>query len=59
MRDVEQVSYSPNETKLYLYTFQNGDKVEDAMYDAATTAGLNDLNLVYSRGKSYTFDSGL
>ncbi len=29
------------------------------MYDAASAAGLNDLNLVYSRGKSYTFDSGL
>lgn len=59
IREVEQVSYSPSATKLYLYTFQKGDKVEDAMYEAASAAGLNDLNLVYSRGKSYTFDSGL
>lgn len=59
VREVEQVSYSPNETKLYLYTFQGRDKVEDAVYDAAAAAGLNDLNLVYMRGKSFTFNSGL
>jgi len=59
MREVEQVSYSAGTTKLYLYTFQKGDKVEDAMYEAGAAAGMNDLNLVYSRGKSYTFDSGL
>jgi len=59
VREVEQISYSPDETKLYLYTFQRGDKVEDAMYDAATAAGLPDLYLVYSRGKSFTFNSGL
>jgi hypothetical protein len=59
MREVEQVSYSADSTKLYLYTFQNGDKVEDAVYDAGSTAGLNDVRLLYSRGKSYTFDSGL
>jgi hypothetical protein len=59
VREVEQVSYSAGATKLYLYTFQKGDKVEDAMYDAGAAAGLADLRLVYSRGKSYTFDSGL
>lgn len=59
MREVEQASYSPEETKLFVYTFQKGDKVEDAMYDAASTAGMNDLNLIYSRGKAYTFSSGL
>ena len=59
MREVEQVSYSADSTRLYLYTFQGGDKVEDAMYDAGAAAGMNDLNLVYSRGKSLTFDTGL
>jgi hypothetical protein len=59
VREVEQVSYSSAVTKLYLYTFQKGDKIEDSMYDAGAAAGLNDLRLVYSRGKSYTFDSGL
>jgi hypothetical protein len=59
VREVEQVSYSAAVTKLYLYTFQKGDKIEDAMYDAASDAGMKDVNLVYSRGKSYIFDSGL
>ncbi len=59
VREVEQVSYSPSETKLYLYSFMSRDKVEDAMYDAAATAGLPDLNLVYMRGKSFTFSTGL
>jgi hypothetical protein len=59
VRDVEQASYSAAVTKLYVYTFMKGDKVEDAIYDAAASAGMNDLNLVYSRGKSYTFDTGM
>jgi hypothetical protein len=59
IREVEQISYAASSTKFYLYTFQKGDKVEDAMYDAGSAAGMNDINLVYSRGKSYTFDSGL
>jgi hypothetical protein len=59
VREVEQASYSPASTKLYVYTFQAGDKVEDALYDAATSAGMPDLNLIYSRGKSYTFDTGM
>jgi hypothetical protein len=59
IREVEQVSYSAGVTKLYLYTFMKGDKVEDAVYDAAAASGMNDLNLVYSRGKSYTFDTGM
>lgn len=59
IREVEQVSYSAGSTKLNLYTFQKGDKIEDAMYDAGAAAGMNDINLVYSRGKSFTFDSGL
>jgi hypothetical protein len=58
VREVEQVSYSPAATKLYVYTFQAGDKVEDALYDAGAAAGMPDLNLIYSRGKSYTFDTG-
>jgi len=58
-REVEQVSYSPGETKLALYTFKSRDKVEDAFYDAADRAGLKDLYLVYSRGKAFTFNSGM
>lgn len=59
VREVEQVSYSPAETKLALYSFKSRDKVEDAVYDAADKASLLDLYLVYSRGKAFTFNSGL
>lgn len=59
VREVEQISYSPSETKLALYSFKSRDKIEDAMYDAADKAGLLDLYLLYSRGKAFTFNSGL
>ena len=59
VREVEQISYSPAETKLALYTFKSRDKLEDAVYEAADKAGLLDIYLVYSRGKAFTFNSGL
>ncbi|OHD22417.1 MAG: hypothetical protein A2Y38_03520 [Spirochaetes bacterium GWB1_59_5] len=59
VREVEQISYSPAETRLALYTFKSRDKLEDAMYDASERAGLLDLYLLYSRGKAFTFNSGL
>jgi hypothetical protein len=59
VREVEQISYSPAETKLALYTFKSRDKIEDAVYDAADKAGLLDIYLVFSRGKAFTFNSGL
>jgi len=59
VREVEQASYAPSSTRLYVYTFKKGDWVEDAVYAAASASGMNDLSLVYSRGKSYTFDTGL
>lgn len=58
VQEVDQISYSPGETRFNVYAFLPGDKVEDAVYSAATQAGLRDLNLVYMRGRSYTFDSG-
>jgi len=59
VREVEQVSYSPEETHWNVFTFKSRDQVEDAIYDAADKAGLMDLYLVYSRGKSFTFNTGL
>ena len=59
VREVEQVSFSASETKLYVYTFKSADKVEDALYDAADRAGMTDMYLVFSRGKAFTFNSGL
>jgi hypothetical protein len=59
VREVEQVSYSASETKLALYTFKSSDKIEDAIYDAADRAGMLDIYLLFSRGKVFTFNSGL
>lgn len=59
VREVEQVSYSAAETKLAVFTFSNATKVEDAMYEAAERAGMRDVYLVYSRGKAFTFNSGM
>ena len=58
LREVDQVSYSAEETRFNVYAFQPGDKIEDAVYSAASQAGLRDINLVYMRGRSFTFDSG-
>lgn len=59
VREAEMVSYSPDATKFYLYSFSGKDKIEDGIYDAADAVNLPDINLVYMRGKSYTFNSGL
>jgi hypothetical protein len=58
VREVEQVSYSAQETRFYVYAFLPRDWVEDAVYEAATAAGFRNIYLVYSRGKSFTFNSG-
>jgi hypothetical protein len=58
-REVEKLSFSPEETKFNIYSFMDRGKVESAVYDAAATVGLNDLYLVYMRGKSFTFNTGL
>jgi hypothetical protein len=58
LREVEQVSYSPEETRFYLYSFQPRDKVEDAIYAAAQASGLRDLYPVLMRGRSFTFSTG-
>jgi hypothetical protein len=59
VREVEQASYSPEETRLAIFTFGNATKVEDAIYDAAERAGMLDIYLVFSRGKSFTFNTGM
>lgn len=59
IREVEQASYSTDETKLFLFSFQTQTRVEDAIYDAAERAGMPDAYLVFSRGKAFVFNSGL
>ncbi len=58
VREVEQASYSAAETRLFIYTFQSRDKVEDAVYAAAERAGMQDMYLVFNRGKAFTFNTG-
>lgn len=58
-REVERLSYAPGETRFAIFTFQNRGAVEAAVYDAAKDAALTSLYLVFSRGKSFTFNTGL
>lgn len=59
VREVEQLSYSPNESRFAVYAFMNKAKVQEAIYAAAESSILPDMYLVYMRGKSLTFNSGL
>lgn len=58
-REVERLSYSPGETRFALFSFQNRGAVEAAVYDASQDSALTSLYLVYMRGKSFTFNTGL
>jgi hypothetical protein len=58
VRELEQTSYSAEETRFSLYSFQARDKVEDAIYAAASASGLRDLYPVLMRGSSFTFNTG-
>lgn len=57
-REVEQLSFSPGETRIALYAFSTKAKVQEAIYDAAAVALMPDMYLVYMRGRSFTFNSG-
>ncbi len=58
-KEAEQLSFSPGETRIALYGFMSKAKAQEAIYDAAISAMLPDMYLVYMRGKSFTFNSGL
>jgi hypothetical protein len=59
VREVERLSYAPGETRFTLYAFMSASKIQDAIYDAASAAGFPDCYLLYMRGRSYTFNTGL
>lgn len=58
-KEAEQLSFSPGESRIALYGFMSKAKAQEAIYDAAVSAMLPDMYLVYMRGKSFTFNSGL
>lgn len=57
--EVEQLSFASGDTRIALFGFMTKAKVQEAIYDAAATALLPDMYMVYMRGKSFTFNSGL
>ncbi len=57
--EVEQLSFASGDTRIALFGFMTKTKVQEAIYDAAATALLPDMYMVYMRGKSFTFNSGL
>lgn len=59
VRELEQLSYAPGESRFALYAFMPGARVQDAIYEAAAAAGFPDSYLLYMRGRSYTFNTGL
>ncbi len=59
VKEVEKTSYSQTETRFSVFAFMTRGAVEKAIYDAAAAAGMKDAYLLYMRGKSFTFNSGL
>jgi hypothetical protein len=58
--DVETVAQSAEETRYVIHFYGRVDELEDLMYDTADLVpGLQNLDLVLTRGKTLTFDTGL
>jgi hypothetical protein len=59
VRKVVQESFTAGETRWSVYTFKKGEAIEEYMYEAAAFAGMKDAYVLFQRGKSYVFNSGL
>jgi|GEM_PF-227109 len=59
VREVERLSYAPGETRYAIYAFLPASRIQDAIYDASSVSGFPDTYLLYMRGRSYTFNTGL
>jgi len=59
VREVERLSYAPGETRFAIYAFMPASKIQDAIYDAASMSGFPNCYLLYMRGRSYTFNTGI
>ncbi len=59
VRKVTQESFTAQETRWSVYAFMKGDAIEELMYEAAEFSGMKDAYLVYQRGKSFVFNTGL
>jgi hypothetical protein len=60
-RDVEEiksVSQSPEEVKYYVWYIGSVDDLKNVIYDASEqVAGLENMEMVLTRGKSITFNT--
>jgi hypothetical protein len=60
VQSVRRVSYSPEETIYEVRLIGRITDLEDVIYDTAETVdGLEGMYLVYQRGNSITFNSGM
>jgi hypothetical protein len=60
VENVQRVSYSPEETVYEVRLIGRITELEDIIYDTAETVdGLEGMYLVYQRGNSITFNSGM
>ena len=58
--DIITVSQTPEETRYTLFYFGRTDDLIDIMFDIADRVpGLQNMDLIITRGKSLTFDTGL
>lgn len=60
VKSIKRISTSPEETKYDVRLIGRIEDLEDLVYDVSENlSGLEGLSLVYQRGNSITFDSGL
>ena len=60
VKSIKRISTSPEETKYDVRLIGKIEDLEDLVYDVSEgLAGLEGMSLVYQRGNSITFDSGL
>lgn len=59
LREVQELSFSPNEVRLRLFSFQDKAAIRQLVFDAALQSGMPDFDLVMTRDNSFTFTTGL
>jgi len=60
VKSIKRISTSPEETKYDVRLIGRIEDLEDLVYDVSEgLPGLEGISLVYQRGNSITFDSGL
>jgi hypothetical protein len=60
VKSIKRISTSPEETKYEVRLIGQIEDLEDLVYDVSEgLPGLEGMSLVYQRGNSITFDSGL